>query len=151
IVQLCEAVAFHDVPALRAAHPTVRWFQVVHVSGPASLQEAVEAAPHFDALLLDSKIEGGLEDGRPQLGGTGRTHDWAVSRAIVDAVDVPVILAGGLRVDNVDEAVQTARPAGVDVCSGIRHAGRVDPQRASAFVEAARAALAGTPHREPQK
>ncbi len=83
---------------LRAALPGVRVIQVVHVTGPESLDEAKAAARHSDALLLDS----GRPDGPVrELGGTGRVHDWATSRGIRDAVDVPVFLAGGLTADNV--------------------------------------------------
>lgn len=119
---------------LRAALPGVRLIQVVHVAGPGSVDEAVAAAEGSDALLLDS--------GRPdapvrELGGTGRVHDWRTSRAIVDAVDAPVFLAGGLAPDNVADAIAAVGPWGVDVCSGLRRDGRLDPDRLAAFVRAA--------------
>jgi phosphoribosylanthranilate isomerase len=97
----------------------------------------VAVADEVDELLLDS--------GRPgapvkELGGTGRVHDWALSRRIREAVRIPVWLAGGLNVANVREAVAAVRPAGIDVCSGVRTGGVLDPAKLAAFVGAARAA-----------
>ena len=79
-----------------------------------------ELAARVDALLLDS--------GRPDaqvktLGGTGLTHDWALSAEIVAQVDRPVFLAGGLRESNVAEAIAQVKPFGVDLCSGVRTEG----------------------------
>ena len=86
-----------------------------------------------EALLLDS--------GRPPapvrgFGGTGRTHDWRISRSICDLVAVPVYLAGGLYLENVAEAVRAVRPFGVDACSGLRTEGRLDPVKVAAFMRA---------------
>lgn len=118
---------------LRSSLPGVRLIQVVHVTGPGSIDEAAAAAEGSDAILLDS--------GRPQasireLGGTGRVHDWATSRAIRETVDVPVFLAGGLTPENVAEAVRRVDPFGVDVCTGIRSDGRLDAARLEVFVRA---------------
>ncbi len=88
---------------------------------------------HVDALLLDS---GRPSAEVPELGGTGRIHDWSVSREIVRSVGVPVILAGGLRSDNVAEAVAAVVPFAVDVCTGIRTNGRLDPVKLEAFAQA---------------
>lgn len=136
-VQLCDAVAPREIAVLRGAHPALKIVQVIHVLGEQSLDEAREAAPHVDALLLDS--------GNPalevkQLGGTGRVHDWAVSRRIVESVGVPVYLAGGLNAANAGEAVRAVRPFGLDVCSGVRADGRLDEAKLQAFVAAAREA-----------
>lgn len=116
---------------LRSRLPGVRLIQVVHVTGPGSVAEARGAARESDALLLDS--------GRPdapvrELGGTGRVHDWATSRAIRESVGVPVFLAGGLNAGNVADAVRTVEPYGVDVCSGVRTDDRLDAERLEAFV-----------------
>jgi len=70
------------------------------------------------------------------LGGTGRTHDWNVSREIVKEVTVPVFLAGGLRSDNVADAVRTVGPFGVDVCTGVRTNGELDEVKLRAFFAA---------------
>jgi phosphoribosylanthranilate isomerase len=137
-LQLVDRIAAADYPRLRAALPCIKLVQVVHVGGEEAVAEAVAAAAHADALLLDS--------GQPHavikvLGGTGRTHDWAISREIVDRVACPVFLAGGLRADNVARAVQTVRPFGVDVCTGVRRADyALDPMKLKAFVAAAAAA-----------
>lgn len=136
-VQLVDAVPVAAYAALRAAHPNVRIVQVIHVAGEASVAEARAASPHVDALLLDS--------GRPdlavkELGGTGRVHDWTVSARIVAESPVPVFLAGGLNAGNVAEAVRVARPFGVDLCSGVRTDGRLDPAKLAALVAALRAA-----------
>ncbi len=129
-VQLVDAVPEDTYRALRRALPMVKVIQVLHVEGPASVDDARRAEPFVDALLLDS--------GRPnaavrELGGTGRTHDWAVSRTIVDTVDRPVLLAGGLRTDNIAEAIVAVRPWAVDVCSGLRPTGALDADRLATF------------------
>lgn len=136
-VQVVDRVATGSLRGLKAALPGVAVVQVIHVEDEASVDEAVAAAREADELLLDS--------GRPraaikELGGTGRVHDWALSRRIRAAVRVPVWLAGGLTSDNVTEAVRLVRPAGVDVCSGVRVNGALDAARLDAFVRAARAA-----------
>jgi phosphoribosylanthranilate isomerase len=113
--------------------PTVRLVQVIHVRGPESFDEAQAIAPLVDEILLDSGNPGAPVK---ELGGTGRVHDWAVSRRIVRESGVPVWLAGGLRPENVASAVREVSPHGVDVCSGLREEGILDPQRLTRFVAA---------------
>lgn len=111
--------------------PGVALVQVIHVRDEAALDQAGAWAPHVDALLLDS---GNPQAAIRELGGTGRTHDWAISAALVRAVaPCPVFLAGGLRAENVAEAVRTVRPYGVDVCTGVRTSGVLDAQKLAAF------------------
>jgi phosphoribosylanthranilate isomerase len=136
-LQLVDALPEGAHAGLRAALPGVKLVQVIHVTGPGSLEEAEAVAPHVDALLLDS--------GNPtlevkELGGTGRRHDWELSRRIRAAVDVPLFLAGGLRPDNVREAVETVGPFGLDVCSGLRSGAGFDLDRGKlrGFMAAAR-------------
>jgi phosphoribosylanthranilate isomerase len=86
-----------------------------------------------DALLLDS---GNPSLATKELGGTGRAHDWAVSRRIRDAVGVPVYLAGGLNPQNVRKAIAQVQPFGVDVCSGLRTDGRLDAVKLEEFMRA---------------
>lgn len=134
VVQLVDRVDPDVVPALRAACPSVAIWQVVHVGGPEAVANAA-TINGVDALLLDS--------GKPDapvktLGGTGDTHDWTFSAAIVAASSVPVWLAGGLTPENVGEAVHRVRPAGVDVCSGLRVGGALQPDRLARFVAAIR-------------
>ena len=114
----------------------MRLVQVIHVSGEASLDDALAVAPWVDAILLDS---GNPAAPVKQLGGTGRTHDWAISRRIREAVAAlgrPLYLAGGLNAGNVAAAVAAVRPYGVDLCSSVRSAGRLDTQRLAAFFAA---------------
>ena len=136
-VQLVDAVPDSAYATLRRRCPAVKIVQVVHVTGPESLAEAERASARADALLLDS--------GRPdqtvkELGGTGRTHDWSLSRDIVAAVAKPVYLAGGIRPDNVRAAIDAVRPYGIDLCTGVRSEGRLDPVKLERLVAAMRAA-----------
>lgn len=135
-IQLCDALPPGSLPRLRDALPSVRLVQVIHVTGDASYDEAMSAARDADALLLDS--------GNPslrvkELGGTGRVHDWAISRRICSEAGVPVFLAGGLGADNVAEALQRVGASGVDICSGVRTDGKLDREKLSRFIVAVRA------------
>ncbi len=122
---------------IRAALPGIAIIQVVHVTGQEAIAQALALAPDVDALLLDS----GRPDGEvKELGGTGRTHNWEISREICAAVPVPVFLAGGLTPQNVGQAIQQVRPFGVDVCSGVRTEGRLDAGKLAAFARAVRSA-----------
>lgn len=137
IVQLVDELAEREYGALRTSHPQVALMQVIHVRDEASVAEAERVAPYVDAILLDS---GNPTAAVKELGGTGRVHDWSISRAICDSVHVPVFLAGGLRASNVAEAVAAVRPFGVDVCSGVRVEGRLDADAVQRFISAARGA-----------
>jgi phosphoribosylanthranilate isomerase len=86
----------------------------------------VSLVDKVDALLLDS---GNQKLAVKELGGTGRTHDWRISRKIIESVRVPVYLAGGLNPDNVADAIQAAHPFGLDICSGLRTNGQLDEQK----------------------
>jgi len=136
-VQLVDEVAPAQVAGLRELVPDLQVVQVIHVRGDVALREAAAAAAHADALLLDS---GDPEVARKVLGGTGRTHDWTLSRRIREAVAVPVWLAGGLTPGNVAEAIAAVAPFGVDVCSGVRTDGLLDEAKVAAFVRAAQTA-----------
>ncbi|HEX8187156.1 MAG TPA: phosphoribosylanthranilate isomerase [Pyrinomonadaceae bacterium] len=129
-LQLCDRVPAGVYTELRAALPGVSLVQVVHVAGEESFGEAMAAAPHVDALLLDS---GDQSLAVKELGGTGRTHDWRVSRRVAEAAPVPVFLAGGLKPENVAAAVEEVRPFGLDVCSGVRTSGRLDAEKLKRF------------------
>ncbi len=122
---------------IRKALPGVGIVQVVHVTGDESVEEALDLQDKVDAILLDSGNPGKEVK---ELGGTGRTHNWLVSRKIVEAVDIPVYLAGGLKPSNIAEAVQIVRPFGVDVCSGIRSNGKLDKTMLNQFCAEVRAA-----------
>ena len=133
VLQLVDAVADEDLKHLRATLPEVKLVQVIHVTGTGSVDEALAVAPLVDALLLDS---GNPQLAVKQLGGTGRTHDWEHSRAIVDQSPVPVWLAGGLNVGNVGAAIEAVQPHGIDLCSSVRSHGRLDAMKLAAFMAA---------------
>lgn len=139
VLQLVDEVSFGELAALRAAHPAIVVMPVIHVRDRGAIRDARRAGETADLILLDSGNPGAAVR---ELGGTGRTHDWLISREIRESVDVPVFLAGGLRADNVAEAIESVRPFGVDVCSGVRERGRLDRTRLRAFMAAARAAAA---------
>jgi phosphoribosylanthranilate isomerase len=130
-IQFCDRLPPGAHGRLRAALPGIRLIQVVHVTGPDALDEARAAAPDVDAILLDSGDPAARE-----LGGTGRVHDWTVSRRIRDAIDRPLYLAGGLTAANVRAAVDAVDPFAVDVCSGVRESGTLDERRLRGFFAA---------------
>jgi phosphoribosylanthranilate isomerase len=115
--------------------PRTKLVQVIHVRSDADVREALAIAPLVDELLLDS---GNPNAAVRELGGTGRTHDWRLSRQIVEQAGKPVWLAGGLRAENVREAIAAVQPHGLDICSGVRVQGALDPVRLAAFVSGAR-------------
>ncbi len=129
-IQLCDRVPHADYGVLRGALPGVSLVQVVHVTGPEAVDEAIAVAPHVDAVLLDS---GNQSLAIKELGGTGRTHDWSLSRKIREAIDVPLFLAGGLKPQNVAAAIQEVQPFGIDVCSGLRTNGALDRHKLAEF------------------
>jgi phosphoribosylanthranilate isomerase len=129
-LQLVDRVSESCLRTLRQKLPGVGLVQVVHVTGPDSLHEALAVSPFVDALLLDS---GNPAAAVRELGGTGRVHDWRVSRAIVDSSPVPVYLAGGLRPDNVADGIKHVRPFGVDVCTGVRRNGELQEDLLATF------------------
>ena len=130
-IQLCDRVSADCLRELREALPGIALVQVIHVTGPESVSEASAVASSVDAILLDS---GNQKLAVKELGGTGRTHDWKFSRAIVQAVNVPVFLAGGLNPDNVAQAIEQVRPYGLDICSGVRMNGKLHKQQLEEFI-----------------
>ena len=137
-VQIVRHISVAEHAALAELLPrSVRRVQVVHVEDARALELLELYRPYVHAFLLDS--------GRPsatvaELGGTGRVHDWGISREFIRQATVPVFLAGGLRARNVETACRAAAPYGVDVCSGIRSSdGKLDAVRLAAFMAAVRA------------
>lgn len=133
-IQLVDALESGTYTEIRTALGPVKIVQVIHVNGDRSVDEALEIASEVDAILLDS--------GNPALavkvlGGTGRVHNWTISRRIVESVSVPVFLAGGLHAGNVREAIETVQPFGLDLCSGVRTNGKLDPFKLEQFFKAA--------------
>jgi phosphoribosylanthranilate isomerase len=132
-LQLCDHLPATVYPRLRDELPGIALVQVVHVTDSASVDYALAAAEHVDALLLDS---GNLSLAVRELGGTGRTHDWTLSRRIRDAIRIPLFLAGGLTASNVAEAIAAVEPFGLDVCSGVRTNDQLDPEKVHLFFAA---------------
>lgn len=135
-IQLVDTVAPGTHEKLRENLPGVSIVQVIHVTGRDSVGEALAIAPLVDAILLDS---GNPSLAVKELGGTGRMHDWRLSREIRERSPVAVYLAGGLNASNAREAVDQVRPFALDVCSGLRTNGALDPQKVDAFMRAVRA------------
>ncbi len=131
-VQLVDAVDEAVIPALRVLHRDLKIWQVIHVEDEVALDAARLVSPRVDAILLDS---GAPSAEVPELGGTGRVHNWDISAQIVRESGVPVWLAGGLNPMNVQDAIQAVRPHGVDVCSGLRPNGDLNAGLLARFVD----------------
>ena len=137
-LQLHGEFPSQELPVLRAALPHLRIIRAVHVTGPEARARARSLERHVDAIILDT-----YDPATGRHGATGRTHDWRLSRALVEASRVPIILAGGLTPENVAEAIATVRPWAVDVHTGVEHGdGRRSFDRIRAFVAAVRGAAA---------
>lgn len=129
-IQIVDALAEGTYAELKEALQGISIVQVVHVIDERSVDEAIRISSSVDAILLDS--------GNPnlkvkELGGTGRVHNWMLSRKIREQVSCPVFLAGGLNPENVREAIDTVEPFAVDVCSGVRTNGMLDPEKLERF------------------
>ena len=137
-LQLVDQVPVGELQRLRQLCSGVERVQVIHVVDESSVAQALAVAPWVDALLLDSGNPGLVVK---ELGGTGRTHNWALSRRIRDALyPKPVWLAGGLRSDNVVKAIQAVQPFGLDLCTGVRSHGQLDAVKLAAFMAAVHSA-----------
>jgi phosphoribosylanthranilate isomerase len=133
-IQLVDHVAKDELRSLRRLLPQVQLVQVIHVNDEQAIGQAIAMQSLVDMILLDS---GNQHLAIKELGGTGRTHDWNISRELVARVRIPVFLAGGLRADNVANALKTVRPFGLDLCSSVRTDGRLDPHKLHTFMAAA--------------
>lgn len=129
-IQIVDELIARDYAAISSTIPQVKLVQVLHVVGDQSVDEACELAEYVDAILLDS---GNPKLAVKELGGTGRRHDWQLSRRIVDSCGKPVFLAGGLNAENIREAIDTVQPFGLDLCSGVRTDGRLDLKKLESF------------------
>ncbi len=129
-LQIVDKVKINVLIKLRKELPAIRLIQVIHVTGEESITEAKNVSKFVDALLLDS---GNQKLKVKELGGTGRTHDWTISRKIRDAVSVPVYLAGGINANNVLDAIREVEPFGIDLCSGVREDGKLSEKLLGEF------------------
>ena len=132
-IQIVDALAeggYHDI---REAIPGIKLVQVIHVIDERSVEEAIHVAEHVDVVLLDS---GNPNLAVKELGGTGRVHNWDLSKLIREEINIPLFLAGGLNHTNVREAIDYVQPYGVDLCSGVRTNGKLDQKKLGAFFQA---------------
>jgi len=129
-LQLVDHLLQSELIKLKEKLPEIKLVQVIHVLDEQSIEEAVSVQNYVDALLLDS---GNPKLKVKELGGTGRIHNWEISRKIVNAVKIPVFLAGGLNPKNVREAMETVQPYGLDLCSGVRSNGNLDEMKLNLF------------------
>ena len=132
-IQIVDALGNREYQKIRAELPSVKLVQVIHVIDEASIDEAVEISELVDAILLDS---GNPNLSVKELGGTGRTHNWELSRKIRDGIKKPIFLAGGLNKDNVKRAIDFVEPYGIDLCSGVRTNGSLDEKKLEEFFKA---------------
>ncbi|MEJ2542875.1 MAG: phosphoribosylanthranilate isomerase [Calditrichaceae bacterium] len=129
-IQFVDSIKPNIYQFLRKKLPQIKFVQVIHVMNQNSIKEALEITSYVDALLLDS---GNPNLKTKKLGGTGRVHNWELSRQICELVSLPVYLAGGLNPNNVREAINFVKPYGLDICSGLRTNGKLDPVKIVTF------------------
>jgi phosphoribosylanthranilate isomerase len=132
-IQLVDELTDNNYQLIRQELPYVNIVQVIHVTSEENIEHAMKIQKQVDAILLDS---GNPAASIKTLGGTGNIHNWEISREIVRSVKIPVFLAGGLNSNNVREAINKVQPYGVDVCSGVRTEGKLDPIKLEAFFKA---------------
>lgn len=130
-IQIVDQLQEGDYRAIKNALPPVKIVQVIHVINEHSIDQALRLDHSVDALLLDS---GNPNREIKELGGTGRVHNWKISKQIVEKSDNPVFLAGGLNPDNIKSAIDQVKPFGIDVCSGIRTNGKLDSNKLEKFI-----------------
>jgi len=132
-IQIVDALTDREYHKIREAIPQVKLVQVIHVLDEKAIQEAIEISEWVDAILLDS---GNPNLSTKVLGGTGKTHNWDLSKTIRQEVKVPVFLAGGINKDNVKQAIDYVQPFGVDLCSSVRTNKQLDEKKLEAFFKA---------------
>lgn len=129
-IQIVDYIGEGEYTKIHSEIPWVKLVQVIHVEDERAVGLAERLSGYVNALLLDS--------GRPGaetkvLGGTGKTHDWVISREIVRRSGVPVYLAGGITPENVESAIEYVGPFGIDVCTGVRVGGKLDTSKLAAL------------------
>lgn len=132
-IQIVDELKEGSYEQIREALPSIKLVQVIHVIDEQSVEEAIRLAPQVDGLLLDS---GNPSAAIKTLGGTGKVHNWDLSKRICEAAEAPVFLAGGLNAQNVQEAIQHVQPYGLDLCSSVRTDGKLDAVKLRAFFAA---------------
>lgn len=132
-IQIVDALTDRQYLKIKEAIPHVKLVQVIHVLDEGSIKEAIEISEFVDAILLDS--------GNPNLptkvlGGTGKTHNWDLSKKIREKINLPVFLAGGINKDNIKKAIEHVQPYGIDLCSSVRTNGQLDESKLEALFNA---------------
>ncbi len=131
-VQIVDKLSEGTYEEIRTALPDIEIIQVIHALNKNTIHEAITISKDVDGLLLDS---GNPNLNTKVLGGTGKTHNWELSKEICNSVDIPVFLAGGLNPNNISEAIKAVNPNGVDLCSGVRTNGNLDENKLASFVK----------------
>lgn len=129
-IQIVDSLKAGTYKQLKEALPSIKIVQVIHVRDEKSVDEAISISAMVDAILLDS---GNPDLKIKELGGTGRVHNWKLSRQIRDNSKCPIFLAGGLKAENVRKAIEEVHPFAIDVCSGVRTNGKLDKQKLTDF------------------
>lgn len=130
-IQIVDLLTDGSYSQIRESLPFIKIVQVIHVIDLRSVDLAIKLSGNVDAILLDS---GNPDLKVKELGGTGRIHNWELSRQIRENVKCPVYLAGGLNPENVRQAMGKVRPFAVDVCSGVRTGGLLDKNKLHDFI-----------------
>jgi len=125
-IQIVDALTDRQYLKIREAIPHVKLVQVIHVLDEKAVQEAIEIAEWVDAILLDS---GNPNLSTKVLGGTGKTHNWDLSKKIRENISIPTYLAGGINKDNIRMAIDQVQPYGIDLCSSVRTNGQLDERK----------------------
>lgn len=131
-IQIVDELKTGTYSDIRQVIPNVKIVQVLHVIDQSIIAKAKSIENEVGYILLDS--------GNPnleikELGGTGRTHNWEISKQLIRSVAVPVFLAGGLRASNVQQAMQQVQPYGIDLCSGVRENDELDEEKLKYFFD----------------
>ena len=132
-IQIVDELTNGTHAQLKSALPHIKIVQVLHVINENSIEEAIKISKYVDTILLDS---GNPNLEAKELGGTGRIHNWEISKEIVKSIKIPVYLAGGLNPNNAFQAIKNVKPYGVDLCSGVRTNGNLDSAKLTAFFKA---------------
>jgi len=130
VLQFVDKISVEKLKKFKKLIPQVSLIPVIHVVDESAVKEALFLSEYADAVLLDS---GNPNLSVKELGGTGKVHNWEISRRIREKLNIPVYLAGGLRAANVRAAIEKVEPFGVDVCSGVRTEGQLDKQKLKNF------------------
>lgn len=132
-IQMVDALTGREYHKIREAIPHVKLVQVIHVLDEKAVQEAIEISEWVDAILLDS---GNPNLSTKVLGGTGKTHNWDLSKKIRENISIPTYLAGGINKDNIRNAIEHVQPYGIDLCSSVRTNGQLDERKLESLFKA---------------